>query len=244
MSKLSQVIAVEKGIKTKAQAEVDVIYKAVQKPALFEGATKVYKKKAEDDEDVPGQKQHVQLKAKDALRDIADRWRGLFDVTAQKDYANCVANANVVVDGAIVLASVPVTYLLFLEKQLTDLYTIVSKFPTLDPAEQWQYDEAGSVYFTEPVLTTRTKKVNKPIVLYPATEKHPAQTQLVVEDVSVGTWETRRFSGALPVDERRKLLDKIERLQHAVKSAREAANTVDAPTQEVGSKIFGWIFQP
>ena len=242
--KLNQVIAVEKGVKTKAQAEVDSIYKAVQKPALFEGATKIYKKKADDDEDVPGQGQRVQLKAKDALKEIADRWRGLFDVTAQKDYANCVAKANVVVDGASVLEQVPVTYLLFLEKQLTDLYTIVSKFPTLDPAERWQYDEAGSVYFTEPVLTTRTKKVNKPIVLYPATDKHPAQTQLVTEDVSVGTWETRRFSGAMPVDERRKLLDRIERLQHAVKSAREAANTVEAPQQEVGNRIFGWIFQP
>lgn len=242
--KLNQVIAVEKGIKGKAQGEVDTIYKAVQKPALFEGSTKLYKKKADDDEDVPGTKQHVQLKAKDALFDIAARWRALFDVTAQKDYANCVAKANVVVDGTLVLEQVPVTYLLFLEKQLTDLYTIVGKFPTLDPAEQWQWDAASSVYFTEPVLTTRTKKVNKAIVLYPATDKHPAQTQLVVEDVSVGTWETRRFSGAMPQDERRKLMDRIERLQHAVKSAREAANTVDAPTQEVGNKIFGWIFQP
>ena len=242
--KLNQVIAVEKGIKGKAQAEVDAIYKAVQKPALFEGGTKVYKKKADDDEDVPGTKQIVQMKAADALFDIAARWRALFDVTAQKDYANCVAKANVVVDGVAVLEQVPVTYLLFLEKQLTDLYTIVGKFPTLDPAEQWQWDAASTTYYTEPVLTTRTKKVNKPIVLYPATDKHPAQTQLVIEDVSVGTWETRRFSGAMPQDDRRKLMDKIERLQHAVKSAREAANTVDAPTQEVGNKIFGWIFQP
>jgi hypothetical protein len=184
------------------------------------------------------------MKAVDALFDIAARWRALFDVTAQKDYANCVAKANVVVDGVAVLEQVPVTYLLFLEKQLTDLYTIVGKFPTLDPAEQWQWDAASTTYYTEPVLTTRTKKVNKPIVLYPATDKHPAQTQLVIEDVSVGTWETRRFSGAMPQDDRRKLMDKIERLQHAVKSAREAANTVDAPTQEVGQKIFGWIFQP
>lgn len=242
--KLNQVIAVEKGIKGKAQAEVDAIYKAAQKPALFEGGTKVYKKKADDDEDVPGTKQIVQMKAADALFDIAARWRALFDVTAQKDYANCVAKANVVVDGVAVLEQVPVTYLLFLEKQLTELYTIVGKFPTLDLAEQWQWDPANSTYFTEPVLTTRTKKVNKPIVLYPATDKHPAQTQLVVEDASVGTWETRRFSGAMPQDDRRKLMDKIERLQHAVKSAREAANTVDAPTQEVGQKIFGWIFQP
>lgn len=241
--KLSQVIAIEKGIKTKAQAEVDVIYKAAQKPALFEGATKVYKKKAEDDEDVPGQKAIVQIKAKDALRDIASRWQGLFDVTAQKDFANCVAKADVVVDGTPLLTGVPITYLLFLEKQLTDLYTIISKFPTLDPAEVWQFDAAGSVYVTEPTLTTRTKKVNKAIVLYPATDKHPAQTQLVVEDVSVGTWEQRRFSGALPQDEKRTLLDKVERLQHAVKTAREAANTVDAPKVEVGAKVFAWVFQ-
>jgi hypothetical protein len=191
--KLNQVIAVEKGVKSKVQSDVDTIYKVAQKPSSFDGFSKTYKKKGEDDEDVPPQRQNVQVIAKRALLAIAQRWAELFDVTAQKDYANCAAKADIVIDGMPILTSVPVTYLLFLEKQFNDLYTIVSKFPTLDPAEVWSYDENSDLNRTEPTLTTRTKKVQKPLVMYPATDKHPAQTQLIVEDVSVGTWEAVRF---------------------------------------------------
>jgi hypothetical protein len=35
-------------------------------------------------------------------------------------------------------------------------------------------------------------------VLYDATEHHPAQTQLISEDVIVGWWETVKHSGAIP----------------------------------------------
>jgi hypothetical protein len=241
--KLNQVIAVEKGIKSKVTSDVDTIHKSAQKPILFEGMAKTYKKKNDEDQDeVPAQRQHVQMVAARALADIGLRWRELFDVTAQKDYANCVARASIVVDGQTLLGDVPVTYLLFLEKQLTELYTIVSKFPTLDPSEVWQEDVAQGLWRTEPTLTTRTKKVQRPIVLYGATDKHPAQTQLIVEDIPVGTWETTRYSGALPETEHRRLLARIEKAQHAVKAAREQANMVDAPAQAIGEKVFGWLF--
>ena len=58
--KLNQVIAIEKGVKATAQAAIDTLYKAFQKPSLFEGFTKVYKKHNEADEDAPPQRQHVQ----------------------------------------------------------------------------------------------------------------------------------------------------------------------------------------
>jgi len=38
---------------------------------------------------------------------------------------------------------VPATYLLFLEKQLTDLHTLVSKLPVLDASETWVFDQAA-----------------------------------------------------------------------------------------------------
>lgn len=239
--KLNQVIAIEKGTKAKVQADVDTTFKAVQKPTLFDGFTKTYRKRVEDEEDVPPQRQNVQMVAALALKQITERWQELYDVTAQKDYANCKAIADVVVDGKPLLKDVPVTYLLFLEKQLTDLYTIVGKFPVLDPAEQWVYESATGLHKTEATLTTRTKKVQKGIVLYPHSAEHPAQTQLITEDVSVGTWEAVKTSGAMPAPERHRLLLRIIQLQQAVKSAREEANMIDAPIMALGQKVFGWI---
>lgn len=239
--KLNQVIAVEKTTKAQVQSDIDVIYKAAQKPALYEGTSKTYLKRREEDEDVPAQRVLVQRRAGDDLATMAHRWTRLFDVTAQKDYANCVAKADVVVDGQTLLAQAPVTYLLFVEKQLTDLRTIIGKFPVLDPSEQWSKDAGKGLFVTQPTQTTRTKKVQKPIVLYPATPEHPAQTQLIVEDEAVGTWNLVRESGALPETERAKMLSKIEVLLAAIKVAREEANATAAPEQNVGAAIFQFV---
>jgi len=48
------------------------------------------------------------------------------------------------------LADVPVTYLLFLEKQLTDLRTFVDKLPVLDPSVVWLQDPSSGDWRSEP----------------------------------------------------------------------------------------------
>jgi hypothetical protein len=242
LEKLNQVIAVEKGIKNRVIADLDKIDKVMQKPALFDGFAKNYRKKADDDEDVPPQKQNVQVKVKETLRAVSERLSHLFDVTAQKDFANCVAKADVVVDGSSIIKDAPATYLLFLEKQLTDLHTLAGRIPVLDPAEVWTWDSTQGMYRTEPTLTSRTRKVQKALVLYPATDKHPAQTAQITEDVTVGTWELTKFSGAMPEGDKKGLLIKIEKLGAAVKYARENANTADAPRQTVGTQVLDWLF--
>lgn len=242
MPRLNQVIAVERGIKAKVQEEVDTLYKAIQKPALFDGFVKNYKKKADESESLPSQTQRVQFRVPDVYKLIAERTRDLFNVTAQKDWANCEATADIEVDGVKILTGVPTTFLLFLEKQLTDLHTIVAKTPTLDPAESWELDVNKGVYVTPPSETLRTKKEQRALVLYPATDKHPAQTQLITEDVTVGTWEQIKTSGAVPEDTVRYQLRKIEKLLRAVKQAREAANLADAPERDAGNKIMDWLF--
>jgi hypothetical protein len=147
----------------------------------------------------------------------------------------------VVVDDKVLLSGVPATYLLFLEKQLTDVHTLVASLPTLDDAENWVWDENANMFKTEPTLTSRTKKVQKPLVLLAPTDKHPGQAQIITEDVNIGTWEQVKFSGALPVNQKSSLLEKVEKLQKAVKFAREEANTVNAPNQTVGAKVFSWL---
>ncbi len=243
MAKLNQVIAVEKSVKTRVQAVVDGSYKTIQKPALFDGFVKTYKPSLEDEPAQPTETKKVQYTVGSVLKQIKESLAELFNIVAQKDFANTGATADVVIEGTQIAAGVPTTFLLFLEKQLTDLHTLVSKLPTLDPAEEWTLDTVKSLYKTVPTQTQRTRKVAKPLVLYPATQEHPAQTQVIHEDIPVGVYEHLKLSGATTEAERDTLLKRIEAAQSAVKFAREKANTVDAPRSSVGDALLSWIFQ-
>jgi hypothetical protein len=136
-----------------------------------------------------------------------------------------------------------VSYLLFLEKQLTDLHTFVKKLPLLDAAEDWNFDESADYWRTEQVRTIRTKKVPRNHVKAEATEKHPAQVEVYYEDIPVGYWTTVKFSGALPARRVNELIDRVEKLQHAVKFAREEANNLEITDQRVGDVVFSYLFR-
>ncbi len=243
MAKLNQIIAVEKGVKSKSFQELTEAHHAVQKVALLTGLARTYQPKDEEGEQLPPESTKVQVRSEEVLRDIAASLTKLFDVTATKDATNCVAKANVVVDDQTLLSDVPVSYLLFLEKQLTDLHTFVKKLPVLDAAESWVYNDSANCWSTEPVRTLRTKKVPRNHVKAEATEKHPAQVEVYHEDVTVGYWTTVKFSGALPAKRVAELLGRIEKVQHAVKFAREEANNTQAVDTKTGEKVFGYLFQ-
>ncbi|MFC7261629.1 hypothetical protein ACFQZP_26945 [Streptomyces lutosisoli] len=51
-----------------------------------------------------------------------------------------------------------------------------------------------------------------------------------------------KFSGALPARRVNELLDRVERLQQAVKFVREEANGVDVVDQRVGDTVCGYLF--
>ncbi|WP_055693923.1 hypothetical protein [Streptomyces prasinopilosus] len=242
MTRLNQIIAVEKGVKSKAAQDVNGAHQKVQKPALLSGISRTYQPKDEEGEQLPPESTRVQVQGEDVLREMAASLTRLFDVTATKDWANCTARADVVVEGRTVLADVPVGYLLFLEKQLTDLHAFVRKLPTLDAAESWSHDPSTDWWKTDPVRTIRTKKVPRNHVKAEATEKHPAQVEVYYEDVPIGYWTTVKFSGALPARRLNELVERIEKLQQAVKFAREEANGTEVTDQRVGDAVFGYLF--
>jgi hypothetical protein len=161
---------------------------------------------------------------------------------ATKDWANCKAKADVVVDGKTLLSSVPATYLLFLEKQLVDLHTFIKKLPILDASETWTFDASADCWATEPVQTVKTKKVPRNHVKAEATEKHPAQVEVYYEDITIGLWRTVKFSGALPAKRVNELLTRVEKLQEAVKFAREEANNLEVEDIKTGAAIFNYLF--
>ena len=173
MAKLNQIVAIEKGIKTNTLRELTDVYQRLQKPALLTGISRAYRPKDDEGDKLPAEFTKVQLDVLEQVTKIGSIVSGLLDVTAKKDWTNCIATADVVVDGRTILEKVPVTYLLFLEKQLTDLHTVVKKLPTLDAGEEWHRDDNLGCYASTITETTRTKKVPRNHVKAEATEKTP-----------------------------------------------------------------------
>jgi len=242
MARLNQIIAVEKGVKSRSFQELTEAHHALQKASLLSGISRTYRPKDEEGEQLPPESTRVQVKAEEVIRQTVTILTRLFDVTATKDWANCEARADVVVDGEALLKEVPVAYLLFLEKQLVDLHTFVRKLPVLDAAESWAYDEPSDCYATDAIQTVRTKKVPRNHVKAEATEKHPAQVEVYYEDITVGHWKTVKFSGALPAKRINELVERVEKLQQAVKFAREEANGLEVTDRQTGEKVFRYLF--
>jgi hypothetical protein len=242
MTKLNQIIAIEKGVKTSAFQKLTDIYQLLQKNALLSGISRTYRPRDEEGEQLPPESTRVQVRSEEVIREVTEELTRLFDVTATKEWANCEAKADVMVDGSVLLKSVPATYLLFLEKQLVDIHTFLKKLPTLDASETWELDSSANCYATEPVQTVRTKKIPRNHVKAESTEHHPAQVEVYYEDITVGYWRTVKFSGALPARRVHELTERVEKLQQAVKFAREEANGLEVTDQKIGAKIFQYLF--
>ncbi len=242
MARLNQIIAIEKGIKSRSVQELAEAQKALQKPALLSGISRTYRPKDEEGEQLPPESKKVKVKAEEIIRNTSEVLTKLFNTTATKDWTNCQARADVVVDGQTLLTQAPVTYLLFLEKDLTDLRTFIKKLPVLDAAETWTFDEPSDCWATEPVQTLRTFKTPRNHVKAEATEHHPAQVEVYYEDVTIGYWRTVKSSGALPARRVNEMLGKLEKPSQAVKFARKEANNTEVEEQRVGERIFQYLF--
>ena len=205
--KLNEIIAIASGRKGEVQKAVTETYHKIQKEGLFDGLSRSYKPRTEDGEKLPAEQKFPQLRVRDLIADAGVRWLDLFDITLTLDHGNCLARADIVVDEQVLAKDVPVTTLLFLEKQLADIKAFIGKLPVPDPAEKWHYDSGQDSLATEPTQTARTKKVQKPIVLYDATEHHPAQTQLITEDVLVGDWTQILYTTRSPAQDKNAMLE-------------------------------------
>lgn len=249
MTKLNQWLAIETGRKARLNQVITNFYHQLQKTALYTGLERTYlPREVSDDQSapvevLPSESQRVQINVETALRSTVEVMAELFDVVLTKDVANTVAKGSVVVDGETLLADVPVTHLLFLEKQLTDLLTILSKVPTLDRAYVWDFDPTADAWrWHEPVKTIRTQRRPQVLVRYPATDKHPAQTEVFQEDVAVGTWIKTELSGAMSAFRVRELIDRTRKLLEAVKFAREDANSMNITEQHAGERLLNYVF--
>jgi len=242
MPKLNQIVAVATGTKTEMKKEITNLHRKTGAVDLFSGLSRTYQPHDEEGEQLPSESKIVQLNCNDVLEEAANIWKNGWDVVATQDVNNCKTNVDVVVDEEVVVSNVPVTYLMFLEKQLQDVEKFVETLPVLDPSVKWEFDENQGHYKSEPSTSVKTKKVPQHKVLYEATKEHPAQIEKWSEDVPVGTWTAVKFSGAMSITDKKKVLERIRKLQNAVKFAREEANSTEVENIEVAEGIFKYLF--
>lgn len=241
--KLHEVVAIRKGIKSRTYGRLTQLFKEVQKASLFQGMKREYSPLDDDGESFPSENKSVVQSTEAILKEVRKLRVEFLDVEATQEYGNQQATADVVVNGTTILAGAPVTLLIHLEKELNDIHSFIEAMPTLDPDKEWSKDPNSHLYRSEPQRTHKTKKVQRPIVLYAATEHHPAQTQLITEDMTIGHWTTTHVSSALPLPVKEQYLERVLALQDAVKTARARANELDVPKQEVAGKLLDFIFQ-
>lgn len=242
MARLSQIIAIEKDAKTRAEQAAATAYHQLQKPEPLTGISKVYTARDTDGEQLPPQGTPVQYTVEQALSNISKATARYLDLLGAKERTDQDARADVVVDGKVFIAGAPVTLLLALERQLNEELVQARRLPTLSLEHEWApYDSHGR-HITKAIETVRSKKLPRNHVKAPATDKHPAQVEVYFEDVTVGTWATKHLSGAIPVARKQDILDRLVKLIEAVKQAREEANTVQVTDFKVGEKVFGYLY--
>lgn len=249
MTKLHTIIALRDAVKNRAAQALKTLHRDSQKTDLYEGLTRSYRPKDDDGDQLPAENRNVQLNADNMLNGLVDAVSRNWNLMATMDAGNQHAFADVVVpvvggrDGETrtIMENVPATHLLYLARELDDVYTFVSKLPTLDPTQVWRYDANVAAQVAAPVTTHRTVKVLQNHVKYEATDKHPAQVETFTADVVAGYWTLVRRSGALPVERKLRLLQRITTLQLAVKEARERANEVEVTDVEVARPVFDYL---
>lgn len=241
--KMNQVLAVEKVTKNRIETEFTKIYQNIGKAELLNGFQKNYTPLEENGAKLPPESKKVQFKAEDQIKKVKKELAELLDISAIKDKTNTVAKADISVNGVVLVTDVPATYLLYLEHKLADLSAFAKKLPLLDQSENWKRDEALGLWATESFKSVRTKKVEEINVIVPPTKEHPAQVAKFVKDVPEGNWETVKYSGAMQSDKVDSILERIEELQRAVKSARAQANvTVADESLKPGAVLLNYIF--
>jgi hypothetical protein len=243
MAKLNQIVAVVSGKKTRSEKEYGDLNKVLQKGDLFVGLMRTYRPYVDEaGERLPPEQKFPQMSVTDILSRVRALLAGSMDAVATQETGNQSTIADVVVNGAVVLKDVPVTVLLYLEKQMNDLATFVGNIPTIDPAEQWKWNDAQLRYETTPMLSIRTKKVQKGLVILQPTKEHPGQGSVITEDVNVGEWSAVKFSTAMTPTDKRNILLRITVLQDAIKLAREDANSISVEDVQIASSVLAYVF--
>lgn len=247
--KLHELLAVESQLKGQAQATKNELKSTFEKKRhLFEEKVVKFTPSIEEQglKETREQQSDLQTTVHKELDWISDIWTKMLDTSLKVQEGCTRAFADVVLDnGTVLMTKIPVLALLELEKRASELQELVSSIPTLDPAKGFKLDadRGVGIFVAREVNKTRTRKEAKPLVKYPATKEHPAQTEVVAVDTPIGTITEQEWSGMITPAEKADMLIRVEELRRAVKQARMRANeVVTADTGAIGRRMLNYVF--
>jgi len=252
MAKLHELLAVDANLRNQAEVtRKELTSTFVKKSHHFTKKVVTYKPLAEGQPEKTESQLDIQTSIEEELKWIGEKLAKAMDVGFQIDVANTQAKADIILEnGTTLMGDVPATALLQLEHRLNDVMELVKHIPTLDPAKGFGQKpdptEVPGTYKAREEVRTRTEKIVKPVVMYPATDKHPAQVQAISVDEVIGYLTTQEWSSLIHSSTKGKILDRVEELIRAVKKARSRANDLEVNTKGVaiGALLLDYAFAP
>jgi len=243
--KLNQIVALNGPKKADFKKLITNYYHMMQSSGPFFGLERHYIPKDDEGQKLPSESTKVQIKVGDLLDEIRENWINMFDLILTNDVGNCAAKADITIDDVVILKDVPITTLIFLEKQLSDdIKAVLNKVPTLPLSDDWlPVDTDTGLYTTKEIEKVRTAKIEESLVLLAPTKEHPGQAKSVVKDVAVGYWREKKLSSAYPHTKISKLLERLSKLRDAVTLAKEQANSLEISQMKGGKVIMDYLFQ-
>lgn len=239
---ISQCLALEKALKGEENKTGGALLKSLARPEPFTGQLRSFQSKDEGGETRPREDKKVVGNANQVLAEFADLFGRRFNVTATKDLGNTEIRVDVFVEGVKVLEALPPTFILTLKQKLEEVQGLLQNIHTLPQEDDWTLDPNTTLYRSAPDVKASTKKVPRVLVKAEATDKHPAQTELLQEDITVGWWTTVKLSSALPLPEKTALLTRVSKLIAGLKLALEEANQYRREESTVGTQVAKFIF--
>lgn len=250
MPKVHELLAVQeplKGQSKKVQADLKLTFHG--KRHLFEETRKTFEPFGENAKSETVDEKAINTTVQAEITAINKHLAKAIDIGYQVDIANSTAKADVVTeDGEKLLSQVPATALLQLEHRLKEIHELVSSIPTVDPAKGFTIDitQTGGIYKARDVRKQKTEKKDVPVTIAKATDKHPEQAVLKTYDIPIGHLLEQEWSGLITPATKSDLIDRVEIVNRAVKTARAQANNIDVDTKslKIGKTLLDYIFQP
>lgn len=254
MAQLHELLAAEKTVTNSRDAMAkDTLNKFEKGENFFTGFTKTLKLMGDNPNNVDLEKAARQDKTLPTtvvttLDYFLKYWAKAEDVLASKNKTNTHALADIEFRGDTIAYSVPVDELMGLEVRLGELRKLAMQIPTLDASKEWKVDhnaaQIGTWQAVHQVMTTKTEKQMTAVVLYPHSDKHPAQVEKVVSDAVIGTFTQDNVSGATTAIQKAQVIATLDELITAVKQARTRANSVTAVSENIGQVLVDLIMAP
>lgn len=220
--------------------------KTFQKGEMFEGFKRTYIPFDEKGDRQPDEIKEMTTTVKEKLDYVTPFLAEAIDIQLSREASNAsgLLKASLIVND-VDFGEFSSQSLLQLEKSIRDIRAhVVDHLPTLDMARPWTSNDSEHVgtYASQDEKTYRYVEETVPVVLYPHTDKHPAQVKESVRKSQVGEFSKRVVSGKITPSVKAEMMARVDALLVGIAEARSRANSNEATNVTVGKELLDYIF--